>query len=168
MVNIKIRQYTDSDLEQCQTLWKELTQHHRDIYSDPSIGGDDPGHYFDEHLARVGPERLWVADDSGRVIGLIGLIVEDEEAEVEPLVVTPKNRNKGIGHALLFHVIEEAKKLGVRYLNVRPVARNVKAVTFFYESGFSILGHINLFMDLKEEKNKWVSGPELFGCSFQY
>jgi N-acetylglutamate synthase-like GNAT family acetyltransferase len=167
MAAIKIRQYVDSDLEQCRTLWKELTQHHRVIYDDPSIGGDDPGHYFDQHLARVGPERLWVAVDSGRVVGLTGLIVEDEEAEVEPLVVTPKNRTKGIGHALVSYVIEEAKNLGVRYLNVRPVARNVRAVTFFYECGFSILGHINLFIDLKGE-DKWESGPELFGCSFQY
>jgi hypothetical protein len=30
------------------------------------IGGDDPGLCFDEHLARVGPERLWVAERGGQ------------------------------------------------------------------------------------------------------
>jgi hypothetical protein len=30
----------------------ELTDHHRWIYHDPSIGGDDPGTGFDDYLVR--------------------------------------------------------------------------------------------------------------------
>jgi hypothetical protein len=50
MSDITIRPYGDSDLEPCRTLWAELTRRHREIYGDPSIGGDDPGAYFDDHL----------------------------------------------------------------------------------------------------------------------
>ncbi|KYK37696.1 MAG: GNAT family N-acetyltransferase [Theionarchaea archaeon] len=167
MLDIKIRQYNPSDLEQCRTLWEELTQHHQKIYNDPSIGGDTPGLYFDEHLARIGPERIWVAEYSGDLVGLIGLIVDGEEAEVEPVVVASDYRNNGIGRALLNHVIEEARTLGVRYLNVKPVARNVEALSFFYNQGFQILGHIQLFMDFKES-DTWKQGPDLFGCPFKY
>ena len=81
--SIRIRPYTSPDLDQCRKLWFELTQHHRNIYNDSSIGGDDPGLHFDEHLGRVGPENLWVAECDGEVVGLVGLIVEDQEAEVE-------------------------------------------------------------------------------------
>ncbi len=43
-----------SDREACRALWRELTECHRTIYGDPSIGGDDPGLYFDEHLLAPG------------------------------------------------------------------------------------------------------------------
>ena len=41
----------------------ELTDHHQQIYDDPSIGRDDPGNGFDDYLAT--PERIasWVAAD---------------------------------------------------------------------------------------------------------
>ena len=51
-MNITIRKYRDRDLEGCKMLWRQLTQHHRDIYSDQSIGGDDPGIYFERYLQK--------------------------------------------------------------------------------------------------------------------
>ncbi len=168
-LSLKIRPYASPDLDQCRKLWAELTQRHRDIYNDPSIGGDDPGLHFDEHLGRVGAENLWVAEQDGKAVGLVGLIVEGQEAELEPLVVTPKSRSTGIGRALIKHVIDEAHKRHVRYLNVRPVARNTDAISFFYDAGFDTLGHIELFMDLRApSSDTWEPGPELFGRAFKY
>jgi GNAT superfamily N-acetyltransferase len=164
-----IRPYVPSDLVTCRALWVELTQRHREIYDDPSIGGDDPGLYFDEHLDRVGPERLWVAERAGEVIGLAGLIVDGQEGEVEPLVVAPAHRGGGVGRALLEHMVEEAKKLGVRYLSVKPVARNLEAISFYYNFGFQTLGEIEMFMDLgTPAPGTWKPGPELFGNSFSF
>jgi hypothetical protein len=60
MGDITIRQYDLSDLEGCRALWVELTQRHREIYNDPTIGGDSPGLYFDKHLAQTGSKCLWV------------------------------------------------------------------------------------------------------------
>jgi GNAT superfamily N-acetyltransferase len=97
------------------------------------------------------------------------LIVEGQEAEVEPIVVTPKYRSAGIGRALIRHVIDEAQKLQVRYLNVRPVARNIDAISFFHDAGFDTLGHIELFVDLRApSSDTWEPGPELFGRAFKY
>ena len=169
MSEIKIRQYQPSDLNDCQKLWAELTEKHREIYDDPTIGGENPGLYFDKLLAQVSLERLWVAECEGRVVGLTGLILNEQEAEVEPLIVTPAFRCKGIGRALLKYAIEQAKKLEVRYLSVRPVARNEDAISFFYKSGFRLLGHIEMFMDLKPAKsNAWKSGIKLFKHNFGY
>ena len=97
-----IRRYASRDLGRCRELWVELTQHHRDIYGDPSIGGVDPGLFFDKHLARVGPERIWVVEVNGEVVGLVGLIVDDRDGDervavVEPLVVASSHQNKGLG-----------------------------------------------------------------------
>ena len=164
-----VRPYQPSDLEACRALWVELTERHREIYDSPSIGGDDPGLYFDEHLARVGPERLWVAERAGQVVGLVGLIIEGREAEVEPLVVASAHRSEGIGQALLAYVVEEARKLGMRYVGVKPVARNLEAIAFYYDFGFRTLGEIEMFIDLGTPlPGTWKPGAELFGHSFQY
>lgn len=166
-MDISIRTYHPGDLEACRVLWEALTQHHRDLYQDPSLGGDNPGFYFDLHLARVGSDHIWVAVYDGKVIGLVGLILGEQEAEVEPLIVSPQFRSRGVGRALLDQVIGEVKRLEVRYLNVRPVARNIEVVSFFYNSGFRILGQIELFMDLKSDDNTtWKPGPELYGYPF--
>ena len=168
MSDFTIRPYRPSDLDRCRALWTELTQHHRDIYDDPTIGGDAPGLYFDEHLARVGPERIWVAERD-EVVGLVGLIVNGKEAEVEPVVVATAHRGRGIGQALLKRVVKEARELGVRYLSVKPVARNAEAIAFFFDAGLSILGHVEMFTDLRSPAPRaWKSGVELFGRTFEY
>jgi GNAT superfamily N-acetyltransferase len=169
MTNVRIRSYETTDLGPCRKLWSELTQHHRDIYSDPSIGGDDPGHHFDAHLSRIGSENIWVAERDDQVVGLVGLIIEDQEAEIEPIVVAPTHRGRGIGRILLSHVIKEAQQLNIRYLSVRPVARNLDAISFFFEAGFRTLGHIELFMEVRSPASgDWKSGPDLFGHAFKY
>jgi GNAT superfamily N-acetyltransferase len=169
VTDLTIRPYHASDLDRCRELWTELTQYHRDIYADPSIGGATPGQYFDKHLARAGAERLWVAELSGQVVGLTGLVVDGQEAELEPLVVAAPYRGTGIGRALTDHAIQEARKLNVLYLSVRPVARNSDAISFFFNGGFRTLGHIELFMDLNPPTaDPWKPGPTLFGHRFKY
>jgi GNAT superfamily N-acetyltransferase len=169
VVPVLIRPYQSPDLEACRALWVELTQHHRDIYDDPSIGGDAPGLCFDRHLARVGGERLWVAEQAGQVIGLTGLMVEGQEAEVEPLIVATTHRGQRIGRALVGRMVEEARRIGVRYLSVKPVARNLEAIDFYYGCGFRHLGEIEMFMELQPSRpGLWKSGPELFGHVFEY
>ena len=81
---IKIRTYEPSDHNRCRALWAEMVERHRVIYDDPSIGGDDPGSEFDAHLGRVGAERIWLATIGTETVGLTSLIVDPEQAEVEP------------------------------------------------------------------------------------
>jgi len=161
-----IRKYQDNDREQCRTLWRELTEWHREIYQDPNIGGEHPEDYFDKHLAAVGPDQLWVAVHDYKVVGLVGLMLKDEETEIEPLVVSKPYRRKGIGTKLIRTVVYEARKKGVKYLSIGPVARNIKTVKFLYKLGFKNLGYINLFIDFSNFP--WKSGPEIFGCKFNY
>ena len=43
IMGIVIRDDDTNDYSECRRLWAELTEHHRRIYGDPSIGGADPG-----------------------------------------------------------------------------------------------------------------------------
>ncbi|MEE9298139.1 MAG: GNAT family N-acetyltransferase [Acidimicrobiia bacterium] len=161
-----VRPYEPGDLQACRDLWVELTEHHRLIYGVDSIGGDDPGSQFDDHLAAVGPTRLWVAEHDGAVVGLTGLIVDGTSAEVEPVVVSKAARGRGFGVALVERVVAEARTLGIELLSVRPVARNTSALRFFHDAGFDVLGHIEAFMDLNGERD-WVPGETIAGREFR-
>jgi hypothetical protein len=76
-----VRPFESRDTDACRRLWEELTEWHRQIFDSPEIGGDDPGRAFDEHLAKIGPENVWVAEFEGQVVGLVGLIPGTEPVE---------------------------------------------------------------------------------------
>jgi ribosomal protein S18 acetylase RimI-like enzyme len=98
---------------------------------------------------------------------MTGLIIKDKEAEIEPLIVSPEYRSRGIGRALVTRAVQEAQTLGVSSVSVKPVARNVHALSFFHKCGFRIVGYIDLFMDLSI-KGKWKEGLSLFDHDFKY
>jgi L-amino acid N-acyltransferase YncA len=175
MSNVTIRNFESGDLEGCRGLWRELIEHHRQLYEDDSIGGDDPGALFDPHLERVGAERIWVAQENGRVLGLASLLMhenEDDEREIpeiEPVVVASERRGEGIGRMLTEAVVDGAVRLGVTYLCVKPVARNSDAVAFFHEAGFRTVGHVQLFRELgATEPHGWKAGIRLSGRDFTF
>jgi GNAT superfamily N-acetyltransferase len=168
-MDITIRRYQSSDFEACRSLWAELTQRHRDIYEDPTIGGDDPGSGIELYLKNEHLYGPWVALGNEHVIGLAGILARGEEAEVEPIVVSSQYRSQGIGKILIEHVVQEAKKLGVRFLSVRPVARNIEAVSFFVDAGFNIVGHIDLFQDLSTSSEiTWKPGITIHEKKLKY
>jgi GNAT superfamily N-acetyltransferase len=159
-----VRAYREEDRERCRSLWRELTEWHREIYEDPHIGGEHPEDYFDKHLTKIGSKCIWVAAQGPRVVGFVGLIVEGSEAGIEPIIVSKSHRCKGIGKRLIETVVSEARKKGVHYLHVKPVARNTQAIKFLYKEGFRNVGHIDLFMDFSSQS--WKPGPEIHDCNF--
>lgn len=168
-MNLSIRDYEQRDLEACRALWVELTQHHRDLYDDPTIGGDAPGLEFDAHLAREDLAAFWVAELDGAVVGMTGLLLYGRDADVEPVVVRARLRGGGVGRALIAHALAEARARGVRFLSLRPVARNVDAIRLFVDQGFSKVGQIELSMDLGgEPPYSWMGGVELHGHTLEY
>lgn len=164
-----VRGYTSADYSASRNLWVELTEHHRRIYEDELIGGDDPGSGFDDYLAV--PERVasWVAESAGSIVGLTGLFDHGTSGEVEPVVVAEWFRGRGVGRLLIDHVVAESMRRGHEYLAIRPVARNVEAIRRFYAAGFRTLGgHVDLTMDLAQRRHRWLSGPNLHGIDFNY
>jgi len=163
---ITVRQYAEKDKAACRELWAELTQWHRDIYGDQTIGGTDPGLYFDEHLKKAGPEHILVAVDGRKIVGLTGYLVMEEEIEVEPLIVAASHRGRGIGTKLLESLIAQVRGTGIKFLNVRPVARNKRALEFFRSRGFNKIGRVELFVDYTGKD--WKEDLKLFDLEFGY
>ena len=166
---VLIQDCAEYHYSRCRSLWVELTQHHCLIYQDPTIGGSDPGKRLDSYLANPSRCATWVAEAGGRVVGLCGLLLRGEEAEVEPVIVATGFRSRGVGRALVEHAVRHARSLGVRFLSVRPVARNAQAISFFLRCGFDVVGQIDLFQDLKPETGRtWKSGLVIHGHNLMY
>ena len=143
---VSIRAYRPDDLVACRGLWRELTQHHRDIYDNQDIGGVDPGGYFDSvYLRDARLAASWVAEIDGEVVGLTGMLVEGDEAEIEPVVVAAQHRSGGIGGPLIQHVIAEARARGLGCIKIRPGARNADDIRCFFGHGFDVVGLFEMF-----------------------
>jgi len=168
-MSASIREYRRDDLDRCRELWRSLTQRHRDIYDDPTLGGPDPGVEFDEYLRQPRLHRLWVAELAVQVLGFCGLLVQGEECELEPIIVAPSYRGRGIGALLAQRAIAESRHLGMKYVNVRPVARNLEAIRFFHREGFRLLGRFELSIAL-EGASPFGSTrtTEMHGLTFEY
>jgi ribosomal protein S18 acetylase RimI-like enzyme len=87
--------------------------------------------------------RIQVARDAGKVVGMASLIYGISTAEgglaasFEDFVVLPGYRGKGIGAALLQHVINEAKKQGVLRLTLLTDKQNTRAQALYRKLGFA-------------------------------
>lgn len=150
-------------------MWADLTAWHRHIYDDTTIGGTDPGHYFDQHLKKVGRKHVWVAVGGGRIVGLAGMIPGEYEAELEPLVVSKRYRGHGTGRKLVETVIRAARREGIHSLTVSPVARNDRAIRFFHDLGFDTLGHVEMLIDFTPTpRQKWKSGMRIADKDFRF
>ncbi len=163
---LTLRAFQSTDDADARELWVELTERHRDIYEDPTIGGDDPGAALDGYLDELGDGELWVAERDGAVVGMAGLLIHGDEGEIEPIVVTAEHRSAGVGGRLLEHLIGRARQRSLSALSIRPVARNVAAMRRFHRAGFRTLGHIDMFMDLTGRD--WVPGAKIHDLGFEY
>lgn len=162
-----IRAYEPDDAGACRDLWRLLTQHHRDLYDNPTIGGEDAGVHFDAYLQGPKYAGCWVAvTRAGEVVGMAGLLVEGREAEVEPVVVAVAHRGTGIGRRLVEHAIGEARGRGAASVRIRPVARNARAIRHFHAAGFRIVGQIEMFQMLRPSRQEWKPGITFHGLEF--
>lgn len=165
-----IRPYELRDERACRALWVQLTDHHRRLYDDPTIGGDDPGaHFTDVYLPT--PERVatWVAVEDGDVVGLAGLLDHGPSGEVEPVVVAEHAQGRGIGKRLLDTAVEESRRRGHEWIAIRPVARNVPSITAFHAAGFRTLGgFVDLTLDLRPRRHQWHDDAALHGLPFRW
>jgi ribosomal-protein-alanine N-acetyltransferase len=76
----------------------------------------------------------WVAEEDGVVGFAVVREVSPGESEVLNVAVDPRRRRKGVGRALLRHLVRE----GEWFLEVRT--SNVAAITLYLSEGFIVAG----------------------------
>ena len=88
--------------------------------------------------------RLYVARDGKDVVGMASLLYTVSTAEggkaawLEDLVVVPEHRGRGVGHALLEYVIEQARAEGILRITLLTDADNTGAQALYRSVGFEV------------------------------
>jgi ribosomal-protein-alanine N-acetyltransferase len=110
------------------------------------FGGDAwPRRAFTELLRAFRQARpirggLWVAEDrsAGRVLGYAGIEVSALRGEVDiiNIAVTQDQRRRGVGCALVQHIIRVCQQSGTELLWLRVRASNRGALRFYRTMGF--------------------------------
>jgi GNAT superfamily N-acetyltransferase len=167
--SVTIRAYRPTDHRDCRQLWAALTEEHHRLYSEEEAPIDgDPGAAFEEYLTRLDLSGMWVAEDNGHVVGMVGLVLDGRGGEVEPVVVAVNRRGEGIGRALLGHVADQARRRGLGQLSISPAARNLDAIHCLHAAGYDALARITLSIDLTQDAPDREDGIELHELRFRY
>src|SRR5690606_485299 len=82
----------------------------------------------------------YVALYNKEVVGYAGIWVVLEEAHITTLAVSPKWQGKGIGKALLQHLINEADSKGAVRMTLEVRVSNLKAQELYKKFGFVVCG----------------------------
>jgi GNAT superfamily N-acetyltransferase len=131
------------DHNSCRRLWGELVEHRGALYGEP--GPADASAGFEEYLTRLDLSGMWVADSAEQgIVGFVGMILDGRAGEVDPVVVTQRQRGRGIGRALLTKVAEEARRRGLRQLTISPAARDQVALRSLHAAGFGAVSSVTL------------------------
>ena len=93
-------------------------------------------------LAEPAKGRIFVAREARQVVAMASLLytistaVGGKAALFEDLVVAPEYRKRGIGEALLKHVVNEARKDGVLRITLLTDMQNERAQAMYRRAGF--------------------------------
>ena len=101
-----------------------------------------------------------VAKAGGKVLGYVGMWMILDEGHITNLAVASAYRRQGIGRALLQHLVEESKKLGIRYLTLEVRRSNLSAQLLYEEFGFVRTGvRPHYYQDNQEDAIIMWKGP---------
>ena len=93
-------------------------------------------------LADPAKGRIFVARDGREVVAMASLLYTVSTAEggkaalFEDLITAPEHRKRGIGEALLKHVVAEARKEGVLRITMLTDMQNERAQAIYRRAGF--------------------------------
>lgn len=87
--------------------------------------------------------RIYVAREGGKIVAMATLLYTISSAEggiaalLEDVIVLPGQRGRGVGSALLRHVLDEARKQGALRVTLLTDAQNERAQRLYSKLGFA-------------------------------
>ena len=125
-----IRHGTDADLDAVRRLWERWQSESATPPPWADVGWDANRAEFERAL---GANALFLAEDSGEVVGFVSSWLEEHVARIGDLYVAESGRREGVGRALVEAVIENLRARGATHLMLNA---NLEALPFYEKLGF--------------------------------
>ncbi len=136
---------------------KLLEEHLADMYANSP---PESVHALDIKALKSPNITFWCARENGKALGCIALKqLNSKEAEIKSMRTTASSRGKGVGTALLQHLLTEAKRQGYEKLSLETGAMDFfkPAHALYKNFGFQLCGPFgdyeldanSYFMELK-------------------
>ena len=170
--DFKLRKFSATDLEECVSLYRQMVDHHREVYEDNTIPYNDE--YIRKKLQRTDDSYIKiVAEKDKRIVGLLTIDIKGRTCELDEILVEKDMRGKGIGTVLTEYLKKIAVERGCAEIQVSFAARNMRALNFYCEKiGLNCLGMIQIFMPMTEKgKEQWYKRGKktvFLGLDFYY
>ena len=96
----------------------------------------------DSFLEMIGKEdaRYYVAEEDGRLLGGCGVLMIAGEGNITNVAIAPEARNRGIGTALLRHLMAERDREGLTAYTLEVRVSNAAAIHVYEKLGFVSAG----------------------------
>jgi ribosomal protein S18 acetylase RimI-like enzyme len=125
---MQIRPYRDADEPGVIALWNEVLP--------DSAPHNDPATAIRKKLA-VERDLFFVADDGG-VVGTVMGGYDGHRGWVYAVAVSPRQRRRGIGSALMQRLVAALAERGCLKVNLQVRAWNTEAIPFYESLGFRV------------------------------
>lgn len=96
----------------------------------------------DSFLEMISKEdaRYYVAEEDGRLLGGCGVLMIAGEGNITNVAIAPEARNRGIGTALLRHLMAEGDRKGLTAYTLEVRVSNAAAIHVYEKLGFVSAG----------------------------
>jgi ribosomal protein S18 acetylase RimI-like enzyme len=99
--------------------------------------GRRPGPMDADYELRVAQGQVSVADEAGRIVGLIVLVQEPDHLLIENVAVAPERQGEGIGRALLAFAEAAAREANTPTLRLYTHAAMTENLALYLRLGYS-------------------------------
>jgi N-acetylglutamate synthase-like GNAT family acetyltransferase len=131
---VLIREFRESDLAAILAIVNEAAQAYRGVI--PADQWREPYTSPDELARQIADGVIfWVAEDDGRLLGVMGIQDKGEVALVRHAYVTPTMQRKGVGTRLLHHL----ESLTGKPVLIGTWANASWAIEFYRQNGFTVV-----------------------------
>lgn len=93
-----------------------------------------------DYAAAVRNSDVWVAEEDGRVLGMLVLVPESDVLLLENVAVRPDARGRGIGSELLVLAEREAARLGLAAIRLYTNEVMTETIMFYLRRGYEMTG----------------------------
>ena len=96
----------------------------------------------DSFLEMISKEdaRYYVAEEDGRLLGGCGVLMIAGEGNITNVAIAPEARNRGIGTAMLQHLMAEGNQEGLTAYTLEVRVSNAAAIHVYEKLGFESAG----------------------------